>query len=156
MKFAHGNHDNALMDCMHFFCRFWCLGEVMMLSMPKVPIELHQFDYNLLEFFDMLGVENAVKLLIIVLLEHQVLVYSSEFDKLMLVCESITTLMYPFKWPHVYVPILPPSLENFLDAPVPYIMGLLRPTTDLELYKHGSVGILDIDHGELGILFIDF
>ena len=62
----------------------------------------------------------------LVLLEHQVLVYSSEFDKLMLVCESITTLMYPFKWPHVYVPILPPSLENFLDAPVPYIMGLLR------------------------------
>ena len=83
----------------------------------------------------------------IVLLEHQVLVYSSEFDKLMLVCESITSLMYPFKWPHVYVPILPPSLENFLDAPVPYIMGLLRPTTDVELYKHGSVGILDIDHG---------
>ena len=119
-----------------------------MLSMPKVPIELHQFDYNLLEFFDMLGVENAVKLLVIVLLEHQVLVYSSEFDKLMLVCESITNLMYPFKWPHVYVPILPPSLENFLDAPVPYIMGLLRPTTDLELYKHGSVGILDIDHGK--------
>ena len=56
--------------------------------------------------------------------------------------------MYPFKWPHVYVPILPPSLENFLDAPVPYIMGLLRPTTDLELHKHGSVGILDIDHGK--------
>ena len=55
-----------------------------MLSMPKVPMELHQFDYNLLEFFDMLGVENAVKLLVIVLLEHQVLVYSSEFDKLML------------------------------------------------------------------------
>ena len=67
-----------------FFCRFWCLGEVVMLSMPKVPMELHQFDYNLLEFFDMLGVENAVKLLVIVLLEHQVLVYSSEFDKLML------------------------------------------------------------------------
>ena len=88
----------------------------------------------------------------LVLLEHQVLVYSSEFDKLMLVCESITTLMYPFKWPHVYVPILPPSLENFLDAPVPYIMGLLRPTTDLELYKHGSVGILDIDHGKLVFL----
>ena len=49
----------------HFFHRFWCLGEVVMLSMPKVPVELHQFDYNLLEFFDMLGVENAVKLLVI-------------------------------------------------------------------------------------------
>ena len=44
-------------------------------------------------------------------------------------------------------------LENFLDAPVPYIMGLLRPTTDLELYKHGSVGILDIDHGKFFLLY---
>ena len=26
----------------------------------------------------------------------------------------------------MYVPILPPMLENFLDAPVPYVMGLLR------------------------------
>ena len=81
--------------------RFWCLGDIINISMPKIPVELPQFDYNLLEFFDVLGVENVVKLLIIVLLEHQVLVYSSEFDKLMLVCEAITILMYPFKWPHV-------------------------------------------------------
>jgi hypothetical protein len=133
--------------------RFWCLGEVVMLSMPKVPQELNQLDFNLLEFFDMLGVENAVKLLVCVLLEHQILVYSSEFDKLMLVCEAVTTLMYPFKWPHVYVPILPPSLENFLDAPVPYIMGLLRRTHDIELYKRGTVGIVDIDNGKIIFVF---
>ena len=56
----------------------------------------------------------------------QVLVYSSDVDKLMLVCESVSALLFPFAWQHVYVPILPPNLENFLDAPVPYIMGLLR------------------------------
>lgn len=38
--------------------------------------------------------------------------------------ESITTLMFPFQWQHVYVPILPASLLHFLDAPVPYLMGL--------------------------------
>ena len=41
--------------------------------MPRVPKELPLFDYNLLEFFDILGVGNAVKLFICVLLEHQVL-----------------------------------------------------------------------------------
>ena len=56
----------------------------------------------------------------------QILVYSSDLDKLMLVCESVCALLYPFSWPHVYVPILPPNLENFLDAPVPYFMGLIR------------------------------
>lgn len=34
------------------------------------------------------------------------------------------TLMFPFTWPHVFVPILPTSQRGFLDAPVPYIMGL--------------------------------
>ena len=45
--------------------RFWCLGDIINISMPKIPVELPQFDYNLLEFFDVLGVENVVKLLII-------------------------------------------------------------------------------------------
>ena len=86
-----------------FFCRFWCLGEVVMLSMPKVPMELHQFDYNLLEFFDMLGVENAVKLLVIVLLEHQVLVYSSEFDKLMLGASHLSSTIIMLKSDSLYL-----------------------------------------------------
>ena len=44
-------------------------------------------------------------------------------------------------------------LENFLDAPVPYIMGLLRRTHDLEeLSCHrGAVCIVDIDGGEMDL-----
>ena len=33
-------------------------------------------------------------------------------------------LLFPFSWPHVFVPILPTSQRGFLDAPVPFIMGL--------------------------------
>jgi hypothetical protein len=33
-------------------------------------------------------------------------------QKLMLVCESVLCLMYPFQWAHVYVPNLPPMLKN--------------------------------------------
>ena len=42
----------------------------------------------------------------------------------MLAAESVTALIFPFVWQHVYVPILPASLSHFLDAPVPFIMGL--------------------------------
>ena len=35
-----------------------------------------------------------------------------------------TALLFPFSWHHVFVPILPASQIGFLDAPVPYIMGL--------------------------------
>ncbi|VEL14506.1 unnamed protein product [Protopolystoma xenopodis] len=40
------------------------------------------------------------------------------------VAECITCLLLPFAWPHVYAPILPASLSHFVDAPVPYIMGI--------------------------------
>ena len=45
----------------------------------------------------------------------------------MVVAEGITALLAPFSWPHVYVPILPSALTHFLDAPVPFIMGLYAP-----------------------------
>ena len=44
--------------------------------------------------------------------------------RLMLVAESLCVLLFPFSWPHVYVPVLPASLAHFLDAPVPYLMGV--------------------------------
>ena len=42
----------------------------------------------------------------------------------MLVAEGISVLLFPFAWQHVYVPILPASMMHFLDAPVPFVMGL--------------------------------
>lgn len=42
----------------------------------------------------------------------------------MLVGESLICLLQPFVWPHVYAPVLPATLAHFLDAPVPYIMGM--------------------------------
>ena len=48
----------------------------------------------------------------------------TDFHKFMLVAESIAAILFPFIWQHVYVPILPASLSHFLDAPVPFLMGI--------------------------------
>ena len=53
-----------------------------------------------------------------------------DYQRLMLVAESLNILIFPFTWQHVYVPILPASMLHFLDAPVPYIMGLHRGQED--------------------------
>ena len=54
----------------------------------------------------------------------------ADYQRLMLVAESLSMLIFPFSWQHVYVPILPASMQHFLDAPVPYIMGLHRGQED--------------------------
>ncbi|XP_065140924.2 DENN domain-containing protein 5B isoform X1 [Paramisgurnus dabryanus] len=112
--------------------------------------ELPLADFPLGEAFRLLGVENLVQLFTCVLLEMQILLYSQDYQRLMVVAEGITTLLFPFQWQHVYVPILPASLLHFLDAPVPYLMGLQsKEGTDrskLELPQEANLCFVDIDN----------
>lgn len=91
---------------------------------PSPLLELPMLDYPLKDIFTWLGADCLIQLFTCVLLENQVLLRSADFHKLMVVSECITALLFPFSWQHVYVPILPASLHHFLDAPVPFIMGL--------------------------------
>ncbi|CAL8351934.1 unnamed protein product [Merluccius merluccius] len=112
--------------------------------------ELPLFDFAMGEVFDLLGVENVIQLFTCALLEIQILLYSQHYHRLMAVAESITALMFPFQWQHVYVPILPASLLHFLDAPVPYLMGLHSngqdDRTKLELPQEANLCFVDIDN----------
>nr|CAH7753126.1 unnamed protein product [Callosobruchus chinensis] len=90
---------------------------------PSPPLELPHLDYPMRMVFVWLGVDIVVQLFTCLLLECQVLLRSSDPHRLMVVAECLTSLLFPFTWPHVYVPILPASLHHFLDAPVPFLMG---------------------------------
>ncbi|XP_069479775.1 DENN domain-containing protein 5A isoform X3 [Ambystoma mexicanum] len=112
--------------------------------------ELPLFDFPVKEVFELLGVENVVQLFTCALLEFQILLYSQHYQRLMTVAETITGLMFPFQWQHVYVPILPASLLHFLDAPVPYLMGLhsngLDDRSKLELPQEANLCFVDVDN----------
>uniref|UniRef100_A0AAZ3R4H4 DENN/MADD domain containing 5A n=1 Tax=Oncorhynchus tshawytscha TaxID=74940 RepID=A0AAZ3R4H4_ONCTS len=112
--------------------------------------ELPLFDFPISQVFELLGVENVLQLFTCALLEIQILLYSQHYQRLMTVAESITALMFPFQWQHVYVPILPASLLHFLDAPVPYLMGLHSngegDRTKLELPQEANLCFVDIDN----------
>lgn len=94
------------------------------LQRPGLVDELPLMDFPVRQLFAYLGVECVIQLFTCVLLENQVLLKSADYQRLMIVGECITSLLYPFAWPHVYAPILPAALHHFLDAPVPFVMGL--------------------------------
>ncbi|PRP87362.1 ribosome assembly protein 4 (RSA4) [Planoprotostelium fungivorum] len=105
-----------------------------------------QFSFKYL--FEALGVTNAVKLFGAILLESKVLIVSSQYTLLTIVCETLCHLMYPFAWHHIYVPILACNMGDFLQAPTPFIMGVhssyYKPRDDLE-----EVVIVDLDRGTI-------
>jgi hypothetical protein len=64
--------------------------------------------------------------------------------------QAFETLLYPFNWPHTYIPVLPSYLIEMCDAPTPYIIGLMRSCkSDLSKYRSGGVDgdmlIVDLD-----------
>ncbi|XP_048355954.1 DENN domain-containing protein 5B isoform X2 [Sphaerodactylus townsendi] len=129
--------------------KFYGVYEPIVCQRPG-PNELPLSDYPLREVFELLGLENLIQVFTCVLLEMQILLYSQDYQRLMTVAEGITTLLFPFQWQHVYVPILPASLLHFLDAPVPYLMGLQsKEGTDrskLELPQEANLCFVDIDN----------
>ncbi|VDM42802.1 unnamed protein product [Toxocara canis] len=113
------------------------------------PGELPFFDHSLRSVFDLLTVDKFLRLFTCFLLEHQILLCSKTLSRLMVVAESLCALAFPFRWQLAYVPILPYSQLKFMEAPVPYIMGLCYEDMIPEQIFQSNVCVLDIDTGEL-------
>lgn len=74
--------------------------------------------------FQALDARNVAHLVACLLCEQRVLLHSESMGLLCAVSEALLSLLFPLCWPHVCVPILPLQLIEYLDAPVPYLMGV--------------------------------
>ncbi|XP_068458700.1 DENN domain-containing protein 5B-like [Clinocottus analis] len=114
------------------------------------PGELPLGEYPLGEAFSLLGVDNMVQLLTCALLETQVLLCSHDYQRLMTVAEGVTTLLFPFQWQHIYLPIVSAPLQHLLDAPVPFLLGIQRrdgsQRSSLHLPHEANLCFVDIDN----------
>eukprot|EP01022_Parablepharisma_sp_SALTPOND_P017582 TRINITY_DN2830_c0_g1_i1.p1 TRINITY_DN2830_c0_g1~~TRINITY_DN2830_c0_g1_i1.p1 ORF type:complete len:808 (+),score=62.07 TRINITY_DN2830_c0_g1_i1:9971-12394(+) len=70
------------------------------------------------------SIENAIKILNVIMLEHNVLFVCNDVEKLTPISESIMALMFPFDYQLVYIPVLPESMLEFLNSPVPFVAGI--------------------------------
>ncbi|XP_057804973.1 DENN domain and WD repeat-containing protein SCD1-like [Salvia miltiorrhiza] len=92
-----------------------------------------------------LDVDNLIKLFTAVLLERRILLRSDKYSLLTLVSEAICHLIYPFRWQHVYIPLLFFSGVDYIDAPTPYMMGLHSGVDTFGLLMDGVV-VVDLEH----------
>lgn len=95
-----------------------------------------------------LDVDNFIKLFTAVLIERRILLRSNKYSVLTLVSEAICHLIYPFRWQHVYIPLLFFSGVDYIDAPTPYMMGLHSGVDTYGLMMDGVV-VVDLDHNRI-------
>jgi hypothetical protein len=75
--------------------------------------------------FRLLGVENTMRIYGALMLERRVVLTASRLSMLSAVSQTVLWLLYPFVWQHTFIPILPGCLIDVLEAPTPYLVGLL-------------------------------
>ena len=101
------------------------------------------------------------------LLERSIVLVSCAASALTPVALALTSLLYPFKYRHVFVPLLPRDMgaRDVLAAPVPFLIGIVRgsegtttPTTSSSSSSSvlddipPGVFVIDLDAGTAGTM----
>ena len=74
---------------------------------------------------------------------------------LTIAAETIIKLIFPFEWHHIFIPILPFELLDFLEAPTPFIVGVHSKLKEKVLEYPGIV-IVDLDNKTISSTFVRF
>ncbi|KAG6719199.1 hypothetical protein I3842_04G190100 [Carya illinoinensis] len=88
-----------------------------------------------------LSLESVLTLVAGVLLEKQVVVVCPNLGVLSAIVLSFIPMIRPFQWQSLLLPVLPGRMLDFLDAPVPYIVGVQHIHTDLKMKTSNLVHV---------------
>ncbi|KAG3101749.1 hypothetical protein PC121_g1389 [Phytophthora cactorum] len=107
--------------------------------------------YSLEPIFQLFDIKTIIYLVALVLCEYRILIHSTQQSLLCPVAEGLCALIYPFRWQHPYVPILPRVLSEYLQAPLPYILGIHTSWLQsmLENGRPEHLVVVDIDRGTI-------
>jgi hypothetical protein len=80
---------------------------------------------HLARLFTCLSPENVLQLVASLATEQRCVLLSEKRETLTMVAQAALLLLFPFcEWPHALITVLPTSLADYLQAPVPYLIGL--------------------------------
>lgn len=100
------------------------------------PEYLPSLPNSCLEYlFRALPVHHIVSIWSVVMIEKKVLLISQHKALLTYVAMALTSLVFPFRWEQVLIPILPSPLKNYIETIFPYIIGVSPSmiTPDIEV-----------------------
>mmetsp|Transcript_25913 Transcript_25913/g.51978 ORF Transcript_25913/g.51978 Transcript_25913/m.51978 type:complete len:1413 (+) Transcript_25913:53-4291(+) len=102
--------------------------------------------------FQCLDVDNVLKVWTALALERQVLVTSTQLSLLTTCCEILLSLLFPMKWAHAYIPVLPHFLVPILSAPMPFLCGIeKRYLSDTMADLADECIVVDLDKNQVSL-----
>ena len=102
--------------------------------------------------FECLDIDNIITAWHSLALERQVLVVSTQLTLLTTCCEILLSLLFPMRWSHAYIPLLPRFLCPILNAPMTFLIGLDKQYLG-EAFQHLSAEciVVDLDTNQIQV-----
>jgi len=115
-----------------------------------MPIQWVSLPFS--HLFQCLDIQNVLTVWTALALERQVLITSTQLSLLTTCCEIFLSLLFPMKWTHAYIPVLPHFLVPILSAPMPFLCGI-----DKQYLAHtledlsGECIVVDLDKNQVSL-----
>ncbi|XP_046735286.1 DENN domain-containing protein 1A isoform X3 [Diprion similis] len=120
-------------------------------QLPSIPE-----NRNLTEYYSAIDSHNMMIVFASMLYERRIIFTSKKLSRLSACVQACNALIYPMIWQHIYIPVLPLALMDYLLAPMPFLIGVPAPILErVRQSDLGEVVILDADNNTIQSPFDD-
>lgn len=100
--------------------------------------------------FSALGTLNVLRLVAALLHESRVVIIARQLGDISTVAHSVMALLQPFTWQHVFIPVLPTAMIDYVAAPMPFVVGVLEAHRGLLLQQPMDHCVfVEVDRGKV-------
>jgi len=119
--------------------------------LPSIPD-----NRNLTEYYNAVDTNTMLIIFASMLYERRILITSRKLSRLSSCVQAANALIYPMFWQHIFIPVLPAHLMDYLSAPMPFLIGVPEPLMErIKRAEVGDVVILDADNNKVETPFND-
>ena len=86
--------------------------------------DINIFNNNYCEILKIFRIKNILRIFRLLLFEKKIIFLSNDYSKLSNIMNSFLSLIYPFKWHHMFIPILSISMLKYLESFMPFFIGI--------------------------------
>lgn len=88
--------------------------------------------------------------------ERRIVITSDRLTRLSACVQAANALIYPMNWQHIFIPLLPSHLLDYLSAPMPFLIGVPQVTlAKVKRNELGDIVLLNADSNQLTTPFDD-
>ncbi|KRZ62894.1 DENN domain-containing protein 1A [Trichinella nativa] len=117
-------------------------------KLPKIPENVCYLHRYLTEYFNAVNETAMIAVFASMLCERRIIFKGNKLGKLSSCVLAANLLIYPMHWQHIFIPVLPAHLCHYLNAPMPYLIGVpsvLYEQSFMQEVDLNDVVMLDID-----------